>query len=61
MPIYEYKCRGCGEIFESFRGIKDNDNEVVCPKCGEKKPNKLLSSFFRKFIDGGSGNLRFPT
>ena len=61
MPIYEYRCRYCGEIFESFRGIKDSDDEIVCPKCGEKKPDKLISSFFRQFGERQSGNLRFPT
>ena len=25
MPIYEYQCHMCGERFESFRGINDDD------------------------------------
>jgi putative FmdB family regulatory protein len=61
MPIYEYKCRECGEIFETFKALNDNDSEVVCPRCGAKKPDRLISSFFRKSGDGNTGNLRFPT
>ena len=61
MPIYEYKCRGCGEIFEAFRGISQSNDDIACPHCGEKKPNKLFSSFFRKLADSSLENLRFPT
>lgn len=60
MPIYEYRCRECGEIFESFRAINASDEEVVCPRCGAKKPNRRLSSVYGKLTDG-KGNLRFPT
>jgi putative FmdB family regulatory protein len=60
MPIYAYRCRKCDEVFESFRGIYDNDDSVACPKCGEKKPRRVLSSVFCQYTDG-KGNLRFPT
>ena len=60
MPIYEYKCSMCGERFEAFRGINDDDIEVECPECGEKKPRRIVSRVFGK---GGSegGNPSFPT
>ncbi len=62
MPIYVYQCKKCSEKFESFRSINDSDEEVICPRCGEKKPQRLISSV----CCGGSrdvnrGNLRFPT
>jgi putative FmdB family regulatory protein len=43
MPIYEYRCRMCGERFEMFRGINDDDSEVECPVCGEDKPQRVIS------------------
>lgn len=48
MPIYEFKCRNCGQEFE-FLKIK-SDETVQCPKCQakgegnlEKKPPKGTS------------------
>lgn len=62
MPIYEYRCRECGEQFESFRSIKASDDEVVCPRCGAKKPQRRLSSFSSPGAgEVSGGNLRFPT
>lgn len=47
MPIYEYKCKKCGEKFEEFRYSKDSekerDVEVKCPKCGTNFPERLFS------------------
>ena len=51
MPIYEYKCRKCGNQFEVFQGI--SDPEVKSCKFCKGKVHKLvsLSSFSLK----GSG------
>jgi len=61
MPIYEYRCLKCGERFETFKGISQSDKEVLCPKCGEKSPSRVLSSFFNSNGCGRSGNFTFPT
>ena len=60
MPIYEYECRKCGEEFESFRGLFENDSKVTCTMCGEKGPKRRVSNIFTK---GSSikDNLTFPT
>ncbi len=51
MPIYEYQCNHCNEIFEIFHKI-DEDCKVACPKClGPAK--KLISA--TNFILKGSG------
>jgi len=44
MPLYEYRCRGCGDTFETLRGSHDKDADVECPQCGEKKAEKLISA-----------------
>jgi putative FmdB family regulatory protein len=42
MPIYEYKCSGCGEDFEK---IVFGNQEVNCPKCKSKDVKKKFSVF----------------
>ncbi len=32
MPIYSYKCKNCGRIFDEFRKVGSNDN-VKCIFC----------------------------
>jgi putative FmdB family regulatory protein len=44
MPLYEYRCQACGDTFETIRGINDKDADIECPKCGEKKAEKLISA-----------------
>lgn len=45
MPIYEYRCRRCGEIFEKIQKVGDEGDSLKCPYCGGRKPEKVLSSF----------------
>lgn len=49
MPIYEYQCKTCGNSFEKLF-FKGDDEQVVCPECGDDKVKKLLSagSFMHK-------------
>lgn len=44
MPIYEFKCKKCDNIFESLH-IKSDDRHSPCPSCGEEKTERLLSTF----------------
>jgi len=51
MPIYEYQCNQCNEVFEIFHKI-DEECKVTCPKClGPAK--KLISA--TNFVLKGSG------
>ena len=51
MPIYEYECGRCKEVFEIFHKI-DEECKVACPKClGPAR--KLISA--TNFILKGSG------
>lgn len=40
MPIYEYHCDGCQRDFELL--IRGSD-EPVCPECGSRQLEKLVS------------------
>ncbi len=43
MPIFEYKCNACGEDFEKL--VMKKDEEIVCPRCGQKDVKKKFSVF----------------
>jgi putative FmdB family regulatory protein len=45
MPIYEYKCKKCGERFEAIRPIGDTGRGLSCPECGARAPEKVPSVF----------------
>ncbi|NOZ20145.1 MAG: zinc ribbon domain-containing protein [Planctomycetes bacterium] len=43
MPLFEYRCKQCGEVSEIL--VKTNSREKpVCQKCGSAEVEKLLSS-----------------
>ena len=39
MPLYEYQCSGCGEVFDDILSIANRNipTESPCPSCGEIK------------------------
>lgn len=45
MPIYEYRCRECGEKFDKLVRSATDEIELSCPSCGSKQAEKLLSMF----------------
>jgi putative FmdB family regulatory protein len=45
MPIYEYKCKTCGEQFEQYRPLSGSDETVKCPRCGANKPERQFSFY----------------
>lgn len=51
MPIYEYECTQCQEIFEILHKI-DEDCKVACPKC-LAPARKLISA--SNFVLKGAG------
>lgn len=42
MPIYEYKCKSCDDVFEVLI-LRPSDAPQPCPKCGREDTEKLLS------------------
>lgn len=43
MPVYDYKCRKCGAVFEKFLRSLTAAATVKCEKCGSAKVEKLVS------------------
>jgi putative FmdB family regulatory protein len=44
MPIYEFKCKSCGNEFEKFVLSYSQIDKVECPKCGSKEVVKKVSA-----------------
>jgi putative FmdB family regulatory protein len=44
MPLYEYKCRSCGHVFDVIHRMSEDARDVPCPKCGTKDPVKQMSA-----------------
>jgi putative FmdB family regulatory protein len=42
MPIYEYKCKKCGNQFEIITSFAQKD-KVTCSKCDSKEVEQLIS------------------
>jgi len=45
MPIYEFRCLKCGDVFESLCLKSSDENQVTCPSCGEARTERVLSTF----------------
>jgi putative FmdB family regulatory protein len=52
MPLYEYRCEACGHHFEQIQKFSDPPVDV-CPSCGDRKVQKLLSSPAIQFKGSG--------
>lgn len=46
MPIYEYRCRACGQEFEKY--LATGGAAVACPGCGAGEVTRKLSVFGMK-------------
>lgn len=65
MPIYEYRCAGCGEQFEKLVRSLSSAGKIECPRCGSHKVEKAMSrcgtAVSRHRSDGSSAISCAPT
>ena len=54
MPIYEYRCKACETVFETFVSSISDADKVVCKKCKSKNVEKQFSTFASR-LSGSSG------
>lgn len=60
MPLYEYQCPSCGEVFEMRRPMSQASEPAPCPKCGTQA-QRVPSAFGCKvgsYIRPATGALR---
>ncbi len=60
MPIYEYRCEGCGHELEAIQRISDEPLKL-CPKCNEEKLKKQISAASFRLKGGGWYETDFKT
>ncbi len=53
MPIYEYRCKKCNDIFSALQKVGAAEKDTRCPKCGSNDVKKLLSAFSCSSSEGG--------
>jgi putative FmdB family regulatory protein len=56
MPIYEFRCAQCGEIFEKLFMTSDESAELSCPKCSAYTIEKVVSATNYALGVGGGTN-----
>lgn len=59
MPIYEFKCLKCNDIFELLVRGTDDSLEMRCPKCASEDFERVMSST-RHFIGAASAGSSGP-
>jgi putative FmdB family regulatory protein len=53
MPLYDFKCHQCGEVFE--RRVTFQHDAPVCPKCSSHDTEKVFSVSNQAFVLKGQG------
>jgi putative FmdB family regulatory protein len=58
MPMYEYRCAGCGREFERY--VSTGAAAAACPTCASGDVKRKLSLFALK-SDGGVASSAMPS
>ncbi len=46
MPIYEYECKSCGNVFEKMQSINTESRIETCPKCSKDAERKISATSY---------------
>lgn len=44
MPIYEFRCESCQEVFEHLAMSSGDNIELKCPHCGGQELSRVMSA-----------------
>ena len=44
MPVYDFHCRDCDEVFEERRSFAHAATPAICPHCHSQDTKKLLAT-----------------
>jgi putative FmdB family regulatory protein len=59
MPLYEYRCRGCGKLFEELVSASATESPP-CPSCGAADGQRVLSTFATEWMPDNVAWHRLP-
>lgn len=54
MPIYEFRCESCQEVFEHLALSQGETLDLRCPACGGESLSRVLSTCAAVVTEGGS-------
>jgi len=60
MPIYEYECQACGEVYELLQSMSA-PNPEKCEKCGKGPVQRLISRSGFVLKGGGFYTNEYPS
>jgi len=45
MPVYEFRCKACSEVFDEKETFQEHDEhrEVKCPRCGSTEVEQVIT------------------
>jgi len=46
MPIYEYVCLECGQVFDEMRSFSQADAPIQCEACSSDHTSRKISLFY---------------
>ncbi|MCB8981102.1 MAG: zinc ribbon domain-containing protein [Ardenticatenaceae bacterium] len=58
MPMYDFACRECGEVFEKKLKMSESSDPQICPTCGSGDTRRHMSS--TAFAVAGGGRSAAP-
>jgi putative FmdB family regulatory protein len=45
MPLYEYYCENCDQVFEALRSVRASEEAAPCPKCTRDAERIMPTTF----------------
>ena len=54
MPMYDFACRECGQVFEKKLRMSQSSDPQICPTCGSGETRRHMSASFA--MGGGAGS-----
>jgi putative FmdB family regulatory protein len=60
MPIFEFRCESCQEVFEHLRLNRGKTLDLRCPACGGKNLSRVLSTC-AAVVGAGGGQIQSAT
>jgi putative FmdB family regulatory protein len=45
MPLYEYVCLDCEQVFDALRSMREADDPIACTRCRGDQTSRKISLF----------------